>query len=68
MSTQIAVSNPTIDERKAIKNEAKDLGLELTLHATFSDVNIAAYNETIRLFYYLPDSTLLITNSGMPAI
>ncbi|MBK5113638.1 MAG: sugar phosphate isomerase/epimerase [Candidatus Heimdallarchaeota archaeon] len=44
------ISSFSIEEKKAIKNEAIDLGLELTLHATFSDVNIAAFNKTIRLF------------------
>jgi sugar phosphate isomerase/epimerase len=37
-------------ERKRIRKLASDLGLELSVHATFSDVNIAAYNDKIRLF------------------
>jgi len=35
-------------QRSAIKKEAADLGLELTVHATFSDINIAAFNPHIR--------------------
>jgi len=44
------VSSLSPEARNAIKQEALDLGLDLTLHATFSDVNIAAFNENIRLF------------------
>jgi sugar phosphate isomerase/epimerase len=44
------VSSLSPDVRKNIKQEALDLGLELSIHATFSDVNIAAFNENIRLF------------------
>ncbi len=44
------ISSLSTDARKNIKQEALDLGLELSLHATFSDVNIAAFNENIRLF------------------
>lgn len=35
-------------QREAIKQEAIDLGLELSVHATFSDINIAAFNPHIR--------------------
>jgi len=44
------VSSLSPKARNGIKQEALDLGLELTIHATFSDVNIAAFNENIRLF------------------
>ncbi len=35
-------------QREAIKKESNDLGLELTVHGSFSDINIAAYNPDIR--------------------
>ncbi len=38
------------EEREKIKLLALDLGLELSVHATFSDINIAAFNDNIRLF------------------
>jgi len=44
------IDNISARERKKIKQLAIDLGLELSVHATFSDINIAAYNEKIRLF------------------
>ncbi|MHA1171003.1 MAG: sugar phosphate isomerase/epimerase family protein [Candidatus Heimdallarchaeota archaeon] len=44
------ISSLSPDARKNIKQEALNLGLELSIHATFSDVNIAAFNENIRLF------------------
>ncbi|MHA1213092.1 MAG: sugar phosphate isomerase/epimerase family protein [Candidatus Heimdallarchaeota archaeon] len=37
-------------DREEIRSQAKDLGLELTVHATFSDLNIAAYNQRVREF------------------
>jgi len=44
------ISTLSQEARKRIKQEALDLGLDLTLHATFSDVNIAAYNNEVRFF------------------
>lgn len=45
-----SVNSISVDERKKIKQKAKDFGLELSVHATFSDVNIAAFNDKIRLY------------------
>ncbi|MBD3189188.1 MAG: TIM barrel protein [Candidatus Heimdallarchaeota archaeon] len=40
----------TEQKRKEIKSKAEELGLELTIHATFADINLGSLNPNVRRF------------------